>query len=92
MNKKKPNYKEIKKKNVDAIDNIDYNVCVYMKQLENNYSELFKKHPSITNMILDVYYPQFYRNEIKQIKNKYPNKKYHTALMAGPFDHFVNLS
>ena len=73
-------------------DDIDYNVYEYIKQIENKYSNLFKQHPSITNMTLDVYYPQFYRDEIKQIKNKYPNKKYHRALMAGPFDHSINVS
>jgi hypothetical protein len=81
-NKKSPKYRELKKEKKEWVDNFDFNIYHKFKQLENKYSVLFDKYPTITNLILDVYYPQFLRDEIKSITNKNKNKKYLEAKIA----------
>ena len=63
-----------------------------MEQLKIKYSELCEKYPSIVNMILDVYYPKFYRNIVKKIPYKHPKKEYHEVTMFGPVYDFVLFS
>jgi DNA-binding Lrp family transcriptional regulator len=91
-NKKSPHHKEILEKNRDWVDNFDFNIYHNFKQLESKYSELYIEYPTITNFILDVYYPKFLRDEIKNITNKNKNKKYPRALMAGHFYDCINIS
>ena len=91
-NKEKSNYKGIKRKKQELIDCMDYAVYKNIKQLENKYSELYIKYSSIVNMILDIYYPRFYRNIVEKIPYKHPNKKYHEVTMFGPVFDFILFS
>lgn len=92
INKEKPNYREIRKRKKELIDCMDYAVNDHIKHLENKYSELFIKYPSIANMILDICCPPFYRDEIKRIQGKNPKKDHPKVLMLGPVYDFMRFS
>ncbi|WP_148687357.1 hypothetical protein [Candidatus Nitrosocosmicus hydrocola] len=45
------------------------------KEFFNKYSEVKKKHVAITNILLEIFYPEFLREEIKQRPKQYKYKK-----------------
>lgn len=63
------------------IDTFDYNIKEAVNALKLKYSTLIEKYSSITNILLEVFYPLFMRNTVESIEHKHKGKKYLKLLM-----------
>lgn len=53
----------------------DSDIKKVFSELLNKYSEVIKKYTSITNILLEIFYPKFLEEEIKYRPKKYKRKK-----------------
>lgn len=88
--KSSPKYKELSKGKKDLVDIFDNTIYDSYIRIKETYSNLFEKYPVISNQILRIYFPDFLIEEVQNIKNKFPNKKYPSPLTA-TFTNFINL-
>lgn len=72
-------------KNLKARKNMVYQVDSNLKNkfddILKRYSNLTESCPTISNILLEIFYPQFLREELENISNKYKGKKPLKAIM-----------
>lgn len=72
-------------KNLEARKNMVYHVDSNLKKVFDDilkrYSNLTESCPTISNILLEIFYPQFLQEELENISNKYKDKKPLKAIM-----------
>lgn len=81
LNKQKETFKKDLVAWNQRIDNFDYEIKRLIDELSKKYSNLIEKFPTITRILLEIFYPFFLRDLIKDIENKNKYKKYLKLLM-----------
>jgi hypothetical protein len=82
INKQKDTFKEDLIIWKHRIDNYDYNIKNYIEQLSEKYSAFIERYPSIARILLEIFYPFFVREMIKDIEKKFKYKKPLKLLMV----------
>lgn len=63
------------------IDNFDYEIKRIVIELSEKYSIFIERYPSIAKILLEIFYPFFLKDMIKDIEKKNKNRKYLKLLM-----------
>jgi DNA-binding PadR family transcriptional regulator len=66
-----PNYKAIVKQNKDIISTLDNGLDEHYRMINRKYSTFLEEYPALGEIILEVFYPQYLRDEIGNIDKKY---------------------